>query len=378
MADIAAKAGVHVTTVSLALRGHPRIPDVTRTRIRRLAERLGFRPDAMVQALVAHRGRVFLRQNTPTLAYVTNWTSRFGWKGAPAHLDFYLGAQSKAAELGFKLEHFSLKESGMTPSRLGQMLFARGIRGIALASHAMEMGDRLDLDWDKFSAVKIDYFPHEPAINVISNNQREVVRTAIQNAVRLGYRRIGFVMNASWDRAVDDIWTAGFLCEQQYMLPGDRLPPLHFSEFLSAKALSREPRLAPCVEPEAFRRWFKGHRPEVILSRASFVMPHLKVMGLRVPEDVAFVDLFREAEDDSLAGMVQGHRAVGETAVNILVGQLQHNQVGVPDVQTSTFIDGEWVDGPSCPRRMPSSRYLWDPGWDGARPRAASVQRPRA
>ena len=38
LADIAKKAGVHVTTVSLALRNSPRLPEATRTRIRALAE----------------------------------------------------------------------------------------------------------------------------------------------------------------------------------------------------------------------------------------------------------------------------------------------------------------------------------------------------
>ena len=40
LADIAAKAGVHVTTVSLALRNSPRLPVATRERIRKLAEQL--------------------------------------------------------------------------------------------------------------------------------------------------------------------------------------------------------------------------------------------------------------------------------------------------------------------------------------------------
>ena len=33
LSDIAKKAGVHVTTVSLAMRNHPRLPETTRQRI---------------------------------------------------------------------------------------------------------------------------------------------------------------------------------------------------------------------------------------------------------------------------------------------------------------------------------------------------------
>ena len=42
--DIARKAGVHVTTVSLALRNHPRLPEITRKRIRRLRAKWGTSP----------------------------------------------------------------------------------------------------------------------------------------------------------------------------------------------------------------------------------------------------------------------------------------------------------------------------------------------
>ena len=54
LAAIAAQAGVHVTTVSLALRNSPRLPIATRDRIRKLADELGYAPDPMLQALVAY------------------------------------------------------------------------------------------------------------------------------------------------------------------------------------------------------------------------------------------------------------------------------------------------------------------------------------
>ena len=56
MADIARKAGVHVTTVSLALRNHPRLPASTRERIQALAKELGYVPDPFLRALVTYRG----------------------------------------------------------------------------------------------------------------------------------------------------------------------------------------------------------------------------------------------------------------------------------------------------------------------------------
>lgn len=145
MADVAKRAGVHVTTVSLAMRNHPRLPESTRRRIRELADRMNYRPDPLLRALVSYRGNVIERRNIPTLAYVTNWKTRWGWKNATGHPDFYSGATKMAERLGYKIEHFWKQEPGFTEGRLSRMLFSRGINGIIIASHGREMGTRSSL-----------------------------------------------------------------------------------------------------------------------------------------------------------------------------------------------------------------------------------------
>jgi DNA-binding LacI/PurR family transcriptional regulator len=49
--DVAAAAGVSITTVSDALNGKGRLPDATRRHVRDVAERLGYRPSAAARAL---------------------------------------------------------------------------------------------------------------------------------------------------------------------------------------------------------------------------------------------------------------------------------------------------------------------------------------
>ena len=60
------------------------------------ADKLGYAPDPMLQALVAYRGSAAVRRNPPTLAYVTNWNTRMGWRETTAHPDFYAGAETRA------------------------------------------------------------------------------------------------------------------------------------------------------------------------------------------------------------------------------------------------------------------------------------------
>jgi LacI family transcriptional regulator len=349
LADVAKQAGVHVTTVSLALRNHPRLPEATRRRIQALAQEMGYTPDPMLRALVSYRSKVALPRHKPTLAYVTNWNTRWGWKEVTAHPQFFSGALAKAAELGFSLEHFWMREEGMTQGRLSQILFSRGINGLIIASHGREMGDALQLDWRNFSAVKIDYFPHQPVLHNVTNNQCDIVRLAMQKVITAGYRRIGFVMHRGWDHAVDHLWTAGYLCEQQNLGPKELIPAHIFPDPLPVERWFNENRSDVTPDAKPFERWFKEHQPEVVISKGAFVLPQLRRMGLRIPRDVAFVDVFLEEFNGQTAGVRQNHEAVGAQAVEILAGQLQHNKFGVPEIPTTTFVEGTWFNGKSCP-----------------------------
>ncbi len=349
LADVAKKAGVHVTTVSLALRNHPRLPEATRARIKKLADKMGYRPDPFLQALVAYRGKTTPRRNPPTLAYVTNWDTRWGWKKVTAHPDFFAGAEAKANELGFHLDHFWMREPGLTHGRLSHILEARGINGIVVASHQREADVALHFEWSHFSAIKIDYFPHQPALHNVTNNQCGIVRLAVRRVIAMGYRRIGFVMHRGWDHSVDHLWTAGFLCEQATLPESERIPIYLFPEAEPVDAWMAESKSHVVAPPESFAKWFKIHQPEVIVSKASFVQPRFEELGLRVPRDVAFVDVFLDSADGRTAGVRQNHDAVGGLAVEILAGQLHHNKYGVPEIPTTTYVEGTWFDGATCP-----------------------------
>jgi len=351
LADVAAKAGVHVTTVSLAIRNHPRLPEKTRLRIQKLATEMGYAPDPFLRALVSYRVRNTPRRNPPTIAYVSNWATRWGWKKVTAHPQFFAGAQASAKEMGFNLEHFWMREPGLTQGRLSHILYSRGIKGVIIASHGREMGDALQFDWANFSAVKIDYFPHQPALHNVTNNQLDIARLAIHKVMAAGYKRIGFVMHRGWDHAVDHLWTAGCLCEQQTLPARERIPAHLFPASDPVDRWLNEGKVETEPEIVLFAKWLEKYKPEVIVSKASFVLPIFKKLGLRVPKDIAFVDLFLEDFKGETAGVRQNHETVGALAVEILAGQLQYNKFGIPKIPTTTYVEGTWFDGASCPPR---------------------------
>jgi LacI family transcriptional regulator len=347
-ADIARRAGVHPTTVSLALRNHPSIPQKTRERLQQLAEQMGYRPDPALRALIAYRHQGNPQPSGATLAYVTHAEERWAWKNSPAHAEFFAGATARAHQLGFQLEHFWAAEPGLRDERLSDILAARGITGVVFASYWSGEVEAANFDWSRLSAVKIDFLPRRPALHNVTNDQRSIMQLAMRKTRAAGYRRIGFIAPRWWDEFVDLAWTAGFLAEQQRSDPADWIPPLIFARG----------RWLPATEPEwvtvdaqELRTWLDRHRPDVILSYSPFVVPAFRALGLRIPGDVAFVDTCLYEFDGRTAGVRHNCRRVGEVAIELVANQLQQHSHGIPPLQTTTLVDGTWMDGASLPVR---------------------------
>src|SRR5687768_6094261 len=102
--DVARRAGVHRTTVSLALQGHPRIPAATRTHIRRIADEIGYVPDPMLSSLVAYRTQKRRAAFHGKLAWLVSSADGLNWRDVPHFCVSYEGALGRARRCGFEFE----------------------------------------------------------------------------------------------------------------------------------------------------------------------------------------------------------------------------------------------------------------------------------
>src|SRR6185503_17205918 len=71
--DIAKESGYHITTISLALRNHSSIPETTRQRIRKIAERMGYEKNPVYHALSRFRQQGTVCAPAPRIAYLENF-----------------------------------------------------------------------------------------------------------------------------------------------------------------------------------------------------------------------------------------------------------------------------------------------------------------
>ncbi|MBC7366554.1 MAG: LacI family DNA-binding transcriptional regulator [Undibacterium sp.] len=114
MVDVAHLAGVHSSTVSLAPRNHPSIPEATRALVRRAAEKAGYQPDPLVSALMSFRRSAREIPRHTTLAFVTSSRPANAWRESRTLRDQLAGAQERAQLLGYHIEEFPPNWPGMT------------------------------------------------------------------------------------------------------------------------------------------------------------------------------------------------------------------------------------------------------------------------
>jgi len=332
--DVATACGVHRTTVSLALRNHPRIPEATRKRVQATAEKLGYRINPLVSALMQSR-RTGKGVRHATLAFVTAYPTRFGWR--PSHHDrpdFFPGAAARASELGYALEDFWLAEPGMTPKRFCDILTNRGIHGLVIARLPPGM-QTLGLDWERFSSVALGMTLRTPALHHVTENHFDTLLQCMQRCHERGYRRVGLVYSEPDDSpSVGERWLGAFLARQnQLFVSADHIPPC---------------RHCTDMEP-TFASWFKTHRPDALIcTHARPVLRWLKTMKVAVPEEVGVVDLDNHPAPEC-AGVYHNPADIGALAVEMLVGLLHRNETGLARGQHEVLLRGSWREGSTLP-----------------------------
>ena len=339
MADIAAKAGVHVTTVSLALRDHPSIPPGTRATIRAIATELGYRRDPLLDALNFHRSRLAPPTRSVSSAFVVHASASRLFSGHYYQPLVYAGAKAAAEAHRHSLDIFVVGREHLAPARLNSILCSRGITGILLSTFEIDL-EQLDLEWDRFCAVKIECLRLAPHLDSVSNDQLQVARLAMRHLRKLGYRRIGLATAHEDQARLAKSFGMGVLLEQASLPETECVAPLIFS-------LAEVPMLTQLVPA-----WIREQKIDVVISNWNELLDIFATAGVRLPDDVAFASLDVPPSLPQVAGVVQNHRLVGQRAMEQLAIMAEVHQRGVSPAQTITYIPGFWQDGATAPHKQ--------------------------
>lgn len=333
MAEIGRCCGYHPSTISLALRNHPSIPEATRLKIRTKAQELGYRPDPALSSLIAYRGMKRGSRTGAAIAVISDGDrSASAWRRYhPTYLDYWAGMSRQAEELGYSLVEFTVGRDRRFTSQVNRILVNRGITAVIVAP-LENSRDSIDLNWGQLSAVALGYSLSKPSLPRITHAHHFGAMKAVEELYKLGYRRIAFMLPRSFDQRVHHGWSAGYFAACR--LQADELEPLFFM-----------PRQHYSLRDSLARFWIEEHKPDAIITAEFQILTYLRAGGYCIPGDMGYAFLDCEPNRPDISGIVQNSIEIGRQAVKVVSDAFINHRRGVPGIEESHLLAGVWQPG---------------------------------
>jgi LacI family transcriptional regulator len=337
--DIAREAGVSHVTVSLALRDSPSIPEVTRNHIKEIAARLGYSPDPMLTALSSYRTQQRPAAHQANIAWLYA-NAEASSRGFGDFGEYFKGAEERARQLGYILDEINIRGEYEDPKRLRRLLDARNITGLVLSPCGVEAtaSHEFNFDLSRYSAVRIGYSYRSPLLNTVANAQFRTVLTAMRNVIELGYERICTLLTKEVDQRTSWQFLGGYLAgihllpkknwfDPFYVVPGEHWQP-------------------------SFFEWLEKHRIDCVVGAGfGYICHDMIKRGIKVPEEVGYVDTQLPLNESFLTGIYQNPRQIGVAAIDLLVSMMHRHDLGIPEIASHLLIEGSWRDNKTTSRR---------------------------
>ena len=324
LTQVAAAAGVSLATASYSLRNDPRIPKATADRVRAVADRMGYRPNPRIAALMAH-----IRQAQPVtegerIAFL--WIDAL--PGTRPYRAIFDGAKERAEQLGYSLEEFWRASPGLSDHRLEQILHARGIVGVLISpSRLTDPKFKIQWNWNLFSPVVIGTAESEPELHHSAHHHYGGMRLAMLGLQAMGKRRIVGLLDKRIEERARRPWSAAFLAHH---------PLLNRAwEFLQQENPESIADLALRI---------RQRKPDAIVGVWSIVEALLS-QGWSPPPKTTVILLDWAPNPQGFGGIDQCDQVIATNAVDLVAGQLHRNERGSPKDVNMLLSAGRWVAG---------------------------------
>lgn len=333
--DIARKAKVSPTAVSMALNERPRLGKETRKKILRIAKELNYQPNFVARSLVMKRSH--------TLGLIITTIMN------PFYPELAKGIEDKAMEFGYNIILCSTNYDMKLERYYINILRSKGADGIIFSSVEANDPNIKPLIEDHFPFVlvnrrirnrlldkKIDYI-------VLDNFSGGYM--AMEHLYKLGHRRIGIIAGSLKTSTAIERTEGAKKLLKDYGLKFDpnQLMECNFSKELAYHATKK------CLSMKS--------PPTAIFSENDYMALGVREAildgGLKIPEDVALVG-FDDIAVAALKGVEittvsQKKYEMGALAVKILIEKIKNS--GIP-MSSQTILEPELIIRKSCGYRL--------------------------
>ncbi|MCH8929200.1 MAG: LacI family DNA-binding transcriptional regulator [Candidatus Marinimicrobia bacterium] len=312
--DVALKAGVAQSTVSLVINERANVAPDTRRKILEAIKKLNFHPRHSARNLALAKGG--------SIGFVL--TEQFFRVSEPFYTRILLGAEFEAAQQGFYTLLSRVKEPFDFPKDIPRFLLDRSIDGIIVAGRAPKRLLKF-INERKIPSVLVDFkLPSVKTNHVLIDNLAGSIE-AVKHLISVGHSRIGFVAGSSTHPSIQERYE-GY---RQVMFEhhGDQLKDIDKLSYLD------EEEASPAIGREGALKLLNMENPPTALfacndATAAGCYKAIREMGLRIPQDIAimgFDDVNHSTHLDPDLSTVHIYKAeMGKEAVRSLVDQLEN------------------------------------------------------
>ena len=330
LSEIAKRAGVSVSTVSLALRGRGPLARETVEKVKAVASELDYRPNPLLSSLASKKFRSPSTVAGTSLAIFIFPNNATGTRVSTYEKSMREGAQ----ELGYSPTIYRIDDR-TCPDTVFRELYHRMVQGILVLGGLSENSFFQQFDWAQFSVVQCGrYFGPQP-FHVVRPNIFQAVKLAFQELQRLGYKRIGYAVGRHPQQMEDDDarYGAALAMEAALVSPKNRIPVFTGQH----------------NDLEAIADWAKRHRPDVIIGFSEGVYWNLCDLGFVIPRDWGFATMhaggIRHPSGLLCSGTQQNQTMIARQSVMLLDQLIRNRERGFPQSCLDVLVRSTWVEG---------------------------------
>jgi LacI family transcriptional regulator len=328
--DIAAKAGLSKSAVSLALRQSSRIPEATRAHVLAVAQAMGYRPNPVFAHMMRSVRSTGPLRSRSTIGILHGFTEPQPSHSIPYHAEWVAGARERAEGLGYVVDELWLQQPGMSARRFSEIIRARGINSLLIAP--LPERRSVQLDWAGFSAVTAGYSLIDPRLSRVVPNHQQVMIECLRQLMMRGYRRVGLALDTRLDPLARFNLMAPFLWFQSRRRPGSMTAPV--LELANGQRAQ-------------FLRWLKRNKLEAVIVTSRLFCDWIRAEKLAVPEALGVVCTSRTVALPGYCCVNQQPHKLGAAAVDMLIAQVNRGEFGLPSNPKTVFTDVMWTEGTS-------------------------------
>lgn len=321
--DLAKAAGVSVTTISRALNGYSDVSEKTRMRIKKIAEEMDYRPNALAKGLVLKKSR--------TIGVIISDLERNNAKDSFS-FEVLCGINLRANELNYDILLFSNNLNKQMQKNYSDLLQERNVDGAIL--QGLRINDpylKEVIDKKKIPSVLIDIPLLGERVGHVTTDNISGSRSAVEHLISLGHRHIAMI-NGHEEAAVSKerlsgymlaLREAGITYDPSYVYDGN------FSEKGGGVSIAR----ALQEHPEVTAAFCASDL------MALGAIEALKDMGLSVPDDISIVGYddipISSYCSPKLTTVWQDKYGMGYQAAQLIIDMLEGKEVGHKTVLNS-------------------------------------------